>query len=109
MDESYKSDWIAWMSRTNATESGLNCYRSQLGGINDADDALLEHKDWELHVPVLAIGGSQDPIGRADVMMESTEPWAVAGFESKVLDGGHWLAKELPDDVTDLLLQFAQS
>ncbi|CAG9990266.1 unnamed protein product [Clonostachys byssicola] len=107
LSAAYKSDWLAWMSRPNATESGLNCYRSQLRGINDADESTLKTEDWELHVPVLAIGGSLDPIGRADLMVASTQPWALGGFETKTLDSGHWTAQELPNEVNELLLEFA--
>lgn len=109
LNEAYKDDWLAWMRRPDAIEAGLNCYRSQLRGVNDFDEAGLTDEDWKLRVPVLAIGGSQDPIGRPDLMVQATEPWAVAGFESKILDGGHWLPKELPSQVSELLLEFART
>lgn len=106
MTESHKADWLAWMSRPNATEAGLNCYRSQLRGINDADEVDLTDDDRMLRVPVLVIGGGLDPIARAEVQIESTRPWAAAGFESAIVDGGHWISIEKASEVSRLLLDF---
>lgn len=106
MTEAYKADWLSWMSRPNATEAGLNCYRSQLRGFNDADEAQLTDEDRMLHVPVLVIGGAYDAIARPEVQIEGTRPWAAAGFESKILDGGHWLSIEKASEVSQLLLEF---
>lgn len=96
------------MSRPNAVEAGLNVYRSQLGGVNDADEAKLAKEDWMVRVPVLTIGGALDVVTRAEVM-EATRPWAAAGFTSKVLEGGHWLAREMPEDVNKILTEFANA
>ncbi|CAG9939830.1 unnamed protein product [Clonostachys rosea f. rosea IK726] len=97
--ETFKANWKAFLSRPGATESGLNCYRSQLRGVNASDDAKLTVEDQQLHVPVLAILGALDPIARPELMIQLTKPWALGGFESKILDGGHWLAHELPEQL----------
>ena len=107
LDKSHEADWLSWMARPNAIEAGLNCYRAQHLGVNDADEASLTKEDWMLHVPVLAIGGTLDPVARAD-FMEATRPWAAVGFESELLHGGHWLMMELPDAVSKLLIRFGQ-
>jgi soluble epoxide hydrolase / lipid-phosphate phosphatase len=106
MTEAYKAEWLAWMSSPNAIEAGLNCYRSQLRGINDADERNLTDADRTLHVPVLAVGGRYDPIARAEIQIETTRAWAAGGFESVTLDGGHWLSIEKADEVSQLLLEF---
>lgn len=108
LGEAHREDWKKWMSRPNATEAGLNCYRSQLEGVHESTDALLMEEDWMLRGPVLAIGGAYDWVARADVMVEITKPWAIAGFESVILDGGHWLSLEMPDEVNELLLEFGR-
>lgn len=74
--------------------------------MNASDDAKLTVEDQQLHVPILAILGALDPIARPELMIQLTEPWAFGGFESKILDGGHWLAHELPEQVSELLLEF---
>jgi soluble epoxide hydrolase / lipid-phosphate phosphatase len=107
LGEAYRNDWKAWMTRPNATRAGLNCYRSQLQGVQEASDATLTEEDWKLRVPVLAIAGAYDWVARADVMIEQTRPWAVAGFESAILEGGHWLSLEKADEMNELLLRFA--
>ncbi|KAH8881220.1 alpha/beta-hydrolase [Thozetella sp. PMI_491] len=108
LDAAYKADWLAWMSRPNAIDAGLNCYRSQYGGINEADEASLTDEDWKLHVPVLTIAGALDAVTRPGDM-EATKAWAGAGFESKTLNGGHWLSQELPEDVNELLIEFGRA
>lgn len=106
--EAYKTDWKDWMSRPNAIEAGLNCYRSQFGGVNDADEANLNQEDWMLHVPVLNIAGAADMVARPE-FMEGTKRWAATGFTSQTLEGGHWLSQELPELVNELLLGFARA
>jgi soluble epoxide hydrolase / lipid-phosphate phosphatase len=108
MDADYKDEWLTWMSQPNAIEAGLNCYRSQYGDVNVAEESKFTDEDWLLHVPVLAIGGSRDPVARVD-FMERTEDWARAGYESHILDGGHWLSMEFPEEVNELLIEFGQA
>lgn len=88
------------MSRPNATEAGLNYYRSQLRGANDADEGELTDDERKLRVPVLVIGGRFDTLAPAEIHIDSTKLWAVAEFESVILDGGHWLSIERASEVT---------
>jgi pimeloyl-ACP methyl ester carboxylesterase len=79
-----------------------------LRGYNDADDAELTDEDWMLHVPVLTIGGAYDVVARPDAM-RSTELWARAGYEHRILDGGHWLALENASELSALFIEFGTS
>jgi pimeloyl-ACP methyl ester carboxylesterase len=107
LDQVDKTHWLDWMRRPNATDAGLNAYRSLYQGVNDAAEANLTDDDWVLHVPVLAIGGALDAAGRPE-FLEATKPWAAAGYHSKVLNGGHWLMRELPQEVNELLIGFGR-
>ena len=96
------------MRRPNAVEAGLNVYRSQMYGINDAAEAKLTSEDWILHIPVLNIGGALDPLAPPG-FLESTKLWAKAGYESKTLNGGHWLSWEKPQELSQLLIDFGRA
>jgi soluble epoxide hydrolase / lipid-phosphate phosphatase len=106
LDDDFKAEWMASMRQTDAIDAGLNCYRAQLNGVNDADDALLTEEDWALNIPVLGIGGSEDFLVRPEFLYQSIEPWSRAGFERKTLESGHWVMHEAADEFSQILLDF---
>lgn len=106
MTKAYKADWFSWMSRPNATEASLNCYRSQLRGVNEADELELTDDDRMIKVPTLVIGAKYDSVARPEIQIEGTRAWAAGEFESVIIDGGHWLSIERASEVSQLLLEF---
>ncbi|KAI8625132.1 alpha/beta-hydrolase [Xylariaceae sp. FL1651] len=102
-----KTAWLRSYSQPDTVAATLNYYKAFLRGVNAADEAPLTDKDRTLRVPVLAIGGVEDVVTRADVLRPGTEPWASAGYEERILQAGHWLMLEKPDEVNQILIDFA--
>lgn len=76
-------------------------------GVQAADEATVTDADRVLHVPVLAVGGTQEVVARADQMEAAIRPWASAGFTQKFLEAGHWLMMEKSEELSLILADFA--
>jgi pimeloyl-ACP methyl ester carboxylesterase len=44
---------------------------------------------------------------RPETLGPSTQPWTRAGYEEKTVQSGHWLMLEKPDEVSRILIEFA--
>lgn len=107
--EDDKARWIKLNKGNNATEAQTNYYKSLMQGVQAEDEAVVTNKQRALTVPVLGVGGAEDLVTRADQLRQSIEPWASKGYEEKVVQGaGHWLMLEKPDEVSKILVEFAQ-
>jgi len=84
----------------------LNYYRGLLRGVQVEDEAGLTDEEKTIKVPVLAIGGAEDQASRSDFIELGTEPWAKGGFEFKVIEAGHWVMFEKPEEINRLLIDF---
>ena len=76
-------------------------------GVQAADAMAITDEQLVLNVPVLLIRGSLDAVTAADHMEPQTAPYASAGYEVQTLEGGHWLMLELPEEFSELLIEFA--
>ncbi|KAF9777141.1 hypothetical protein IL306_004596, partial [Fusarium sp. DS 682] len=101
-----KKTWIAAYRKPNATEASMNYYKALLRGVQAKDDEVLTDEDRMLKVPVLAIGGSQDLVTRAEQMEMTTKPFAKAGYTERVVNAGHWMMYEDREGVSAALLEF---
>lgn len=95
-------------SRDGAVEASMNYYKALLRGVQADDEACLTDEDRTLRVPVLAIGGAQDVVTRADQLRAQTEPWAAAGYTERIVDAGHWMMHEDREGVSSALLEFLE-
>ena len=78
-------------------------------GVNVADGGALPASAFTLKVPVLAIGGTQDLVTRADQLGLTTKLFAANGYTEKQPDAGHWLMLEKPGDISTILQDFTTS
>jgi soluble epoxide hydrolase/lipid-phosphate phosphatase len=109
LSPSYKANWLRQFSQPNAVEATLNYYKAFLRGVNSPDEEVLTDEDRTIRVPVLAVIGTTDSITHPEQQKASFEPWAKAGFEQRVLDGGHWVPLEQGEELGELLVEFAGS
>ncbi|PVI01168.1 alpha/beta-hydrolase [Periconia macrospinosa] len=105
----YEAQWLSLYRQPNIVPATLNYYQALLRGIHQKDEAQLPDTARYLQVPVLAIGAAQDAILPPEAQRAAIEPWAVAGFEQRILDTGHWVALEKGDELSELLIEFAGS
>ncbi|KAI0150539.1 alpha/beta-hydrolase [Xylariaceae sp. FL1272] len=103
-----KALWLQIYSQPDTVVATINYYRALLRGVQAADEIALTDEQRMLRVPVITIGGSQDLVTRAD-LLSGSEAWASAGYEQHVVDAGHWIYLEQADEVTRILLEFADS
>ncbi|KAI0550750.1 alpha/beta-hydrolase [Xylaria curta] len=102
-----KATFLRTYSQPDATVSSLNYYKALLRGVQVAGEASLTDEDRKLKVPVLGIAGADDGVTLPDVLIGGTEPWAVAGFEVRTVQAGHWVMLEKPDEISQILIDFA--
>jgi len=86
--------------------ASLNYYKALLRGIQAADEATLTDENRTLKVPVLAVGGLQDPVARPDQVAPAIEHYAAAGYQLEILDTGHWMMLEQKENVSRILIDF---
>ncbi|KAF4961889.1 hypothetical protein FSARC_9995 [Fusarium sarcochroum] len=106
VDEDFKRIWLASFSREGAVQASMNYYKSAMRGLQEADEEALTGSNRTLHVPVLAIGGAKDLVGRADQIRKQTEPWAAKGYTERTLETGHWIMHEDRQGLSSILLEF---
>lgn len=104
-----KAQWLRTYSEPDTVVGSLNYYQALLRGVQEASEAPLTDEDRTLHVPVLGIGGSEDAATLSGTLGPSTKPWAAAGYEEKIVQqAGHWIMLEKPDEVSQILIDFAR-
>ncbi|TRX96164.1 hypothetical protein FHL15_002888 [Xylaria flabelliformis] len=104
-----KATFLRTYSQPNATISSLNYYKALLRGVQAAGEASLTDEDRKLKVPVLGIAGADDLVTLPGTLVGGTEAWAAAGFEKRIIQAGHWVMLEKPDEVSQILIDFANS
>lgn len=93
-------------SQPGAVQASMNYYQSLMRGTQADDEAGLTDEDRTLRVPVLAIGGSEDTVTRADQIQAQFGQWAVAGYTERTVKAGHWMMYEDREGVSSALLEF---
>ncbi|KAI0196558.1 Alpha/Beta hydrolase protein [Xylaria flabelliformis] len=104
-----KATFLREYSQPNVTISSLNYYKALLRGVQAAGEASLTDEDRKLKVPVLGIAGADDLVTLPGTLVGETEAWAAAGFEERIIQAGHWVMLEKPDEVSQILVDFANS
>jgi len=64
--------------------------------------------DRKITVPLLYIGQTGDWVCRTDLMGPPKEQGLVPDLEEKVVDAGHWVLYEKPDEIVDLITDWLQ-
>jgi soluble epoxide hydrolase/lipid-phosphate phosphatase len=62
----------------------------------------------KITVPLLYIGQTGDWVCRSDLMGPAKEKGLVPDLEEKVVDAGHWVLYEKPDEIADLITDWLQ-
>jgi pimeloyl-ACP methyl ester carboxylesterase len=62
-----------------------------------------DKSDRKITVPVLYIGQTGDWVCRTDQMEPAKEQGLVEDLEEKVVDAGHWVLYEKPDEIAELI------
>jgi soluble epoxide hydrolase/lipid-phosphate phosphatase len=60
----------------------------------------------KIDVPMLYIGQTGDWVCRTDLMSDAKERGLVSDLEEKVVDAGHWVLYEKPDDIAELIIDW---
>ncbi|KAI0444582.1 alpha/beta-hydrolase [Xylaria telfairii] len=102
-----KATFLRTYSEPDTVVGSLNYYKALMRGVQAAGEASLTDDDRTLKVPVLGIVGADDVVTLPDAVAGGTEPWAAAGYEERVVQAGHWLMLEKPDEVSQILIDFA--
>ncbi|KAI8952477.1 alpha/beta-hydrolase [Xylaria longipes] len=104
-----KATFLRTYSQADTVVGSLNYYKAEMRGVQAPGEASLTDEDRKLKVPVLEISCADDLITRPEVETQETKPWAVAGYEELSVQAGHWLMLERPDEVSQILIDFAKT
>ncbi|KAI0532673.1 alpha/beta-hydrolase [Xylaria digitata] len=102
-----KDNWLRTYSQPGTVIATLNYYQSLMRGVQAEGEASLTDEDRELKVPVLGIRCEEDLVTLPSTLTAATKPWAKAGYEERTVNSGHWLMLEKPDEVSQILIDFA--
>ncbi|KAK4971833.1 hypothetical protein LTR28_013168, partial [Elasticomyces elasticus] len=62
----------------------------------------------KIDVPVLYIGQTGDWVCRVDLMGDAVQKGLVSDLEEKVVQGGHWILYEKPDEIASIIGEWVQ-
>ncbi|KAK4965272.1 hypothetical protein LTR28_003466 [Elasticomyces elasticus] len=62
----------------------------------------------KIEVPVLYIGQTGDWVCRVDLMGDAVQKGLVSDLEEKVVQGGHWILYEKPDEIASIIGEWVQ-
>lgn len=68
----------------------------------------VDKSDRKITVPLLYIGQTGDWVCRTDQMGPAREQGLVDDLEEKVVDAGHWVLYEKPDEIATLIADWLQ-
>jgi pimeloyl-ACP methyl ester carboxylesterase len=92
--------YISDMSRPGRLTVGMDWYRANLLNILSGQIPAPNAS-----VPVFGIIGKDD-IGLTIEQMENSENFCDSDFSYEVIEGGHWLPNEVPEKVSELIVDF---
>ncbi|KAJ5204661.1 epoxide hydrolase [Penicillium cinerascens] len=85
----------------------LNWYKAAMRGVNNVDEAEIPDADRGCHLPTLLVVSEKDYITRADMNIATTKEYAPDLRVKNFADCGHWIQLERPDELHQLLEEFA--
>ena len=107
--EDKKKRFIERLSRDGL--EGPVCYYHSLANNTMLEDerSLCKASDnagKKITVPMLYIGQTGDWVCRTDLMADAKDEGLVDDLEEKVIDAGHWVAYEKPEEIASLLTEW---
>lgn len=85
----------------------LNWYKAAMRGINEVDEAKIPDANKDCHLPTLLIVSEKDYVTRADMNIATTKERAPDLRVKNFADCGHWIQLERPNELHQLLEEFA--
>lgn len=85
----------------------LNWYKAAMRGVNNADEAGIPDEDRDCHLPTLLVVSEKDYVTRADMNIATTKEHTPDLRVKNFADCGHWIQLERPDELHQLLEEFA--
>jgi soluble epoxide hydrolase/lipid-phosphate phosphatase len=86
----------------------MNWYRSAIFGLNLPDETSASPPiDPKLHVPVLYVESSQDPISGGERAIQGMQA-LIPDLTVKKVASGHWVQLEKADEVNTILEDFVK-
>ncbi|KAI1180788.1 alpha/beta-hydrolase [Nemania sp. FL0916] len=108
LSEHDKDLWLRTYSQPDTVAATLNYYQALMRGVQVAGELLVTDEDRKLRVPVLGVSDAGDLVTLPDAQRQTTEPWAEAGYQERSVQAGHWVMLEKPDEMNQILVDFAQ-
>jgi len=106
-----KKRYIDRMTR-DGFDAPVNYYHTLAGNTMLEDEQELANKPNDIgkkiDVPLLYIGQTGDWVCRTDLMIDAKEQGLVSDVEEKVVDAGHWVLYEKPDEIASLIIDWLQ-
>lgn len=109
--EAVKERFVERLTR-DGLEGPVNYYHSLKNNTMLEDErALCEKAGQEddlrrIDVPVLFIGQTGDWVCRVDLMQDAVKEGLVPDLEERVVQGGHWILYEKPDEIADTIVEW---
>lgn len=104
--ENVKASFIQRLSR-DGLEGPVNYYHSLKNNTMLEDERALCNTENDqarkIEVPLLYIGQTGDWVCRTDLMSDAKDQGLVSDIEEKVVDAGHWVMYEKPEEIAKLL------
>lgn len=98
-EEGVKEGWVERMRR-DGLAAPFSYYRAVVEGMQGrAEEEAKERRKDECEVPVLFVGGTEDAVCLPDANEGALGAGWLPDFESEVLEAGHWLPLERPEEV----------
>ena len=102
--EELKRSFIERMSRDGF--EGPVCYYHSLKNntmLEDEKELSKSKENKMIEVPLLYIGQTGDWVCRTDLMGDAKSQGLVPDLEEKVVDAGHWVLYEKPEDIAEII------
>ncbi|KAK3682002.1 hypothetical protein LTR37_020680 [Vermiconidia calcicola] len=98
----------AWIQNISAGgfEAPLNYYKAVVQDVHRESDQKVKDEDVVVQVPLLFIGGKQDPVCRPELGESIADPGLLPNLTTVVVDTGHWPMLEKPEEVGNHVIQF---
>jgi soluble epoxide hydrolase / lipid-phosphate phosphatase len=107
-EEKFRKAFIDRLSR-DGFEGPVNYYHSLAQNCNLEDERthLASNEAKTIDVPVLYIGQTGDWVCRTDLMGDAKAAGLLkAGVEEKVVEAGHWVLYEKPEEIAELIAEW---